>query len=109
MNKDFNSMKNSTELRGPWARGGLEIAALRTACEITQKELVEQANLPSRSWIEDVEAGRRPVASAFYKSLAAVLGLETADFAKLCLKYYDPKAYEAIFAVQTDETFKIAA
>lgn len=91
----------NTELRGPWAEGGRRIADMRRTREITVAELAEQAGLPSTSWMADVEAGRRPVPSVFYKTLAKELDMNTADFAAFCLKYYDPKAYEALFGTET--------
>lgn len=90
-----------TDLRGPWAVGGHRIAELRRAREITTAELAEQAGLPSTLWMADVEAGRRPVPSVFYKTLAKQLGMNTAEFAALCLKFYDPQAYEALFGSET--------
>lgn len=101
-------MTDTTDIRGPWAQGGLQIAGLRAAREITQAELAEQAGLPSAAWIADVEAGRRPVPSAFYKTLARELNMAVSDFAKLCLKHYDPKAHDALFGSEAP-ALKIAA
>ncbi|WP_421876692.1 helix-turn-helix domain-containing protein [Pacificispira sp.] len=101
-------MMNNTDIRGPWAEGGHKIAAMRQAREITQSELAEQAGLPSVGWIADVEAGRRPVPSVFYKALGQQLGLGASDFAALCLKHYDPKAFEALFGAEKP-ALKLAA
>jgi transcriptional regulator with XRE-family HTH domain len=92
-------MTEREDMLGPWVQGGREIAALRRAREITAAELAEQAGLPSAAWVADVEAGRRSVPSVFYRPLAEELGLDTRDFAALCLKFYDPKAHEALFGV----------
>ena len=101
-------MTDTTDIRGPWADGGLQIAALRKAREITPVELAEQAGLPSAAWIVDVETGRRPVPSAFYRAMARELGLAPADFAALCLKHYDPKAHDALFGAEPP-ILKVAA
>lgn len=90
-------MSERETMVGPWAQGGREIAALRQAREITMSELAEQAGLPSAAWVADVEAGRRSVPSVFYRPMAAELGMDVKDFAGLCLSFYDPKAYEALF------------
>lgn len=93
-------MSERHDMTGPWAQGGREIATLRQAREITTAELAEQAGLPSAAWVADVEAGRRSVPSVFYRPLAAQLGLDTKEFAALCLKFYDPKAHEALFGAE---------
>lgn len=90
-------MTDTTAHRSPWMAAGDKIAALRMAREITQQELAEQAGLPSANWVADVEAGRRPVPSAFYRALALQFGMTVSDFAAFCLKQYDHQAYEALF------------
>ncbi|MEQ8442285.1 MAG: helix-turn-helix transcriptional regulator [Alphaproteobacteria bacterium] len=97
------------ETRGPWAEGGSKMAALRVARELTVAELAEQADLPSVTWLEDVEAGRRPVPSAFYQPLSRELGLSVPDFAGLCLMHYDPRAYEALFGGVSETVLRDAA
>ena len=93
----MSTTERGSRNRGPWVEGGEKIAELRKAREITVAELVEQAGLPSVSWMDDVEAGRRPVPSVFYRALALHLDIALADFAALCLSHYDVKAYEALF------------
>jgi|TARA_R110000772_G_scaffold15676_1_gene45312 transcriptional regulator with XRE-family HTH domain len=102
------SMTTTTDIRGPWAEGGHQIEQLRLAREITQAELAEQAGLPNAGWLSDIEVGRRPVPSAFYQSMALQLGMTASDFAALCLRHYDPKAYEALFGVEVP-ALKLAA
>ncbi|HAE01850.1 MAG TPA: XRE family transcriptional regulator [Rhodospirillaceae bacterium] len=102
------SMTTTTDIRGPWAEGGHQIAQLRLAREITQAELAEQAGLPNAGWLSDIEVGRRPVPSAFYQAMALQLGMTASDFAALCLRHYDPKAYEALFGVEAP-ALKLAA
>ena len=46
--------------------------------------------------------------SAFYQSMALQLGMTASDFAALCLRHYDPKAYEALFGVEVP-ALKLAA
>ena len=85
------------------------MTALRTARQITTGELAEQANLPSAVWIADVEAGRRPVPSVYFAPLAREYGISVKEFATLCLSYYDPRAYDALFGADAVETLKVAA
>lgn len=104
-------MKNTTEkdARGPWAKGGDWLTDLRRARQITPAELAEQAGAPSARWIEEIEAGRRPVPSVLYGAFARELGLEAPAFAAGCLKFYDPKAYEALFGAATAEVVPFEA
>ena len=104
----MSMMKQNTQNRGPWVKAGEKIAELRQMREITVTELAEQAGLPSAIWLNDLEAGRRPVPSVFYRSLALHLDMKLTDFASLCLSYYDAKAYEALFGAEAP-ALKLAA
>jgi transcriptional regulator with XRE-family HTH domain len=102
-------MTMTNDMRGPWAQGGAKMTALRQTRELTLAELAEQADLPSVAWMEDVEAGRRPVPSAFYARLGREFGLSVSDFAALCLKYYDPRAFDALFGGEVSTELRNAA
>ena len=90
-------MKNDGKIHQLWRAGGERIQGLRTDSEITQLELAEQIYAPSITWVQQIEAGERPVTSAYYKRFARSLNQSTEQFARGCLAYYDPKAYEALF------------
>ena len=100
---------SNTGIKGPWALGGERMAELRSRQEITRKELAEQAGLPDARWVADVEAGRRAIPSVYFKCLARAFGLSVADFAALCLKYYDANAYSALFGDSVAQPSKVAA
>jgi len=85
---------------GPWSEAGQHLQSLRLAREITAGELAEQAYAPSRQWVLDMESGRRAVPSSMYKALARVYGLPVREFAATCLRFYDRKAYNALFGEQ---------
>lgn len=86
----------------PWVAGGQWVRGLRRTSEITMAELAEQVGAPGEAWIEQVEAGMRPVPSSLYRAFAETLGQPVPAFAKTCLKHYDPKAYEALFSMAAD-------
>lgn len=88
--------------QGPWAEAGQHLQSLRLQCEITKAELAEQAGAPSRQWVLDIENGRRAVPSSMYRTMAGIYGLPVRDFATLCLRFYDRKAYDALFGNQSD-------
>lgn len=85
------------ETRSPWTEGGRWIESLRRGQMLTAAELAEQVGAPSARWIEEVEAGRRPVPSSVYRAFARQFDMTPAAFAAGCLKFYDPKAHEALF------------
>lgn len=100
----------TTDIRGPWAQCGEKLAKLRAERQITAAELAEQADLPSVTWITEVEAGRRPVPSVFFAPLAREYNVSLRDFAILCLSHYDQKAYQALFGSDVaDAPMKAAA
>jgi len=93
----------------PWVEGGRWMRALREGSQITLKELAEQVGAPSGAWMEQLEAGMRPVPSSFYIGFAKVFGMKARDFAARCLKYYDAKAYEALFLADSAEVVAMQA
>lgn len=98
-----------TDARSPWLQAGAWLKSLRCAQEITASELAEQIGAPSGRWIEEVEAGRRPAPSAYYKAYARQFRLQASDFAARCLGYYDPVAYEALFGAAEPPAARRAA
>ncbi len=101
-------MVNQGDIHQLWRTGGARIRSLREGWEITQLELAEQIDAPSVNWVEEVESGKRPINSAFYKSFAKCFRLSAQEFARDCLKHYDPKAYEALFGEHSNRISKVA-
>ena len=93
----------------PWIEGGRWMQAQRMKAEITLAELAEQIGAPSAAWMEQLEAGKRPVPSSFYLGFAKVFGMKARDFAANCLKFYDSKAYEALFLAESAQVVEIQA
>lgn len=94
--------------QGPWSEAGEYFRSLRLQCEITAGELAEMANAPSRQWVLDVESGRRAIPSSMYATLAQVFDMKLRDFAAACLRFYDRKAYDALFG-EHEDLFAVAA
>ncbi|MEQ8602427.1 MAG: hypothetical protein RIB45_03840 [Marivibrio sp.] len=97
------------ETRSPWIDGGRWLTGLRRDQMLTPAELAEQVGAPSARWIEEVEAGRRPIPSSLYLSFARQFAMSAPDFAALCLKFYDPKAHEALFGPATPALAEVRA
>ncbi len=70
--------------------------SLRQSAEITVVELAEQVGLDSDE-VEAFEHGASVVPAALYPDFAKVFGVSVQQFAKTCLMYENPSAYEALF------------
>ncbi len=99
----------ATVAQTPWAVGGTWLRDLRETAEITGAELAEQVAAPSRLWVEEVEAGLRPVPSSLYRAYAVQFGVPVAEFAAECLRHYDHNAYNALFGDQPAQQLSHAA
>jgi transcriptional regulator with XRE-family HTH domain len=77
-------------------KAGEWLSRLRRSAEITAAELAEQVGVDA-DLIAAIETGRTPVPAALYKDLARIFGVASRDFAKACLMYSNPSAFEAIF------------
>lgn len=87
---DENRILRLRPREGEWFRG------LRQAAEITVAELADQVGT-ELALIKALENGSEPVPAALYPDFAAVFGVSLQDFAKTCLMYENPSAYEALF------------
>lgn len=87
---DENRIQRLRPREGKWFYG------LRQAAEITRRELAEQVDA-DMDLINAIERGTAEVPAALYPDFAAVFGISVHDFAKTCLMYENPSAYEALF------------
>lgn len=81
---------------GKWFHG------LRQAAQVTRQELAEQVDV-ELGLIDAIEQGTAEVPAALYPDFAAVFGITARDFAKTCLMYENPSAYEALFGALPQE------
>jgi len=81
---------------GKWFHG------LRQAAQITRDELAEQVDIEIEL-IDAIERGTAKVPAALYPDFASVFGIEAQDFAKTCLMYENPSAYEVLFGALPQE------
>ena len=78
------------------SKAGAWLVDLRRSAEITAAEIAEQVGLDPADMAE-IEAGRAPVPPALYEDFANIFRVESQEFAKTCLMYSSPSAYEALF------------
>ena len=88
---------------------GLERAPLEVlkggdakAAEITRRELAEQVDVDMKL-IDSIEHGTAKVPAALYPDFASVFGIDAHEFAKTCLMYENPSAYEVLFGALPQE------
>ena len=91
-----NRIQRLRPREGKWFYG------LRQAAEITRNELAEQVDVEI-GLIDAIEHGTAEVPAALYPDFAAVFGTSVRDFAKTCLMYENPSAYEALFGALPQE------
>ena len=83
-------------------REGKWFFGLRLAAEITPQELAEQVDADI-ILINEIEQGSAEVPAALYPDFAAVFGISARDFAKACLMFENPSAYEVLFGALPQE------
>lgn len=91
-----NRIQRLRPREGKWFRG------LRKAAEITRHELAEQVDV-DMELIDSIEHGTAKVPAALYPDFALVFGIDAQDFAKTCLMYENPSAYEVLFGALPQE------
>lgn len=77
-------------------KAGAWLLGLRSAAEITVAELAEQVGIDADE-MAAIETGQRPVPAALFQEFARIFDVDLQDFAKTCLMYDSPSAYEALF------------
>lgn len=87
---DEGRIRRMRSYEAEWFRG------LRCGAEVTTGELAEQVGVEV-DVIEALEHGEEEVPAALYPEFAVVFGVAVQDFAKTCLMYENPSAYEALF------------
>jgi transcriptional regulator with XRE-family HTH domain len=87
---DENRIQRLRPREGKWFRG------LRQAAQVTRRELAEQVDVDI-DLIDAIESGSAEVPAALYPDFAAVFGINARAFAKTCLMYENPSAYETLF------------
>ncbi len=91
-----NRIRRLRPREGKWFHG------LRQAAQVTRQELAEQVDV-ELGLIDAIEHGIAEVPAALYPDFAAVFGITARDFAKTCLMYENPSAYEALFGALPQE------
>lgn len=75
---------------------------LRLKANLTQRDLAEKVGLDYYTFISQLEVGRGRIPPDRYEMWAQALGLNSADFVKQLMRYYDPETYRILFGAVTE-------
>jgi transcriptional regulator with XRE-family HTH domain len=78
--------------------GGRCVRDLREAAGLSQRDLAVKVGAEYYTFVSQLENGRGRVPPDRYDSWAAALGVNTRDFVKTLMKYYDPITYDILFS-----------
>ena len=79
-------------------QAGRWLKARREAGGLTQAELAEKVGLRYYTFVSQVESGLGRLPIETQGVWAEALGLDSQDFAKTLLRYYEPELYRLLFA-----------
>ena len=78
------------------SKAGAWLLDLRGAAQVTATELAEQVGVDAEE-MTAIETGQLSLPPALYADFAQIFDVDLQDFAKTCLMYDSPSAYEALF------------
>lgn len=76
---------------------GAWLKQCREAVPLTQNELAALAQFQFKTFVSQVENGKRRIPPEHYRDWARALRLDTREFVAELLFYYEPTTYEIIF------------
>lgn len=91
------SKRSGEQARQNRMKAGARIKHLRNQAGLTQKELAEKVNQGYYTFISQVETGYARVPPEDYVRWAKALGLDTQEFVKDLLSYYEPETHSVLF------------
>jgi len=80
-------------------KGGLFLKKAREQAGLTQRQLAERLGIAYYTFISQIESGKGRVPPDLYERWAEALGLQTSEFVKKLLAFYDPITFKPLFAV----------
>ena len=93
------------DVRALRQQAGRWLRQLRENQGLSQRALADMVGVEYYSFISQLETGRGRVPPERYAIWARALGLESAEFVKGLMRFYDPITYDILF--EGDETGQI--
>ena len=91
--------RNTEEAKKLRKEGGKWLRSLREAADLTQRELAQKVGLDYYTFISQVENGTGRVPPDLLEPWAEAIGMDTHDFTKRLISYYDPFVFKALWGV----------
>jgi transcriptional regulator with XRE-family HTH domain len=76
---------------------GLWLKALRKNAGLSQRSLAQAVGFPYYTTIAQIEVGKLRLQPDRYEAYAQTLNVDTQDFIKQLMSYYDPVTHRALF------------
>lgn len=77
--------------------GGRWLKSLREAAGLSQRQLAQRVGVDYYSFISQLETGRGRVPPERYAAWAKALNVDTVEFVKTLMSYYDPVTHRILF------------
>lgn len=81
---------------------GETIQNLRQAQGLSQTELAAVLEVNQKTFISQLETGRRRVPPDKYEVTAKALNVEPREFVRMLMRYYDPVTYDILFGMDAE-------
>lgn len=78
-------------------QGGAWLRELREKCGYTQRQFAALVGIKYYTFIAQIECGRGRIPPDRYERWAYILQMQTSEFVKNIMKYYDPESYRLLF------------
>jgi transcriptional regulator with XRE-family HTH domain len=85
---------------GAWLRG------LRESRGLSQRDLAALVGAEYYTFVSQLETGRGRVPQDRYEQWAKALGMDTREFVKKLLGYYDPVTYRILYSSDAEPTIR---
>jgi transcriptional regulator with XRE-family HTH domain len=88
-------------------KGGLFLKKTREKAGLTQKELADRLGIKYYTFVSQIESGKGRVPPDLYDKWAEAVSMETSDFVKKLLVFYDPVTFKALFGLPTKKDLNV--
>lgn len=89
--RSSDQSKQLRQMAGQWLR------SLRENRKLTQRDLAESIGLRYYTFISQIESGQGRIPPDQYEAWATALGINSQEFVKTLMMYYDPYTYRLLF------------
>jgi transcriptional regulator with XRE-family HTH domain len=88
-------------------KGGMFLKKVRERAGLTQRELAERLGIKYYTFVSQIESGKGRVPPDLYDRWAEAVGMDTSEFVKKLLVFYDPVTFKALFGLPTKRDLNV--